>query len=287
MRAARLAGFLAALMLLGLASPAAGRHSPSVAALQVALRSRGDYAGSIDGVSGTATVTALRRFQRRAGLPPSGLVDRRTRKRLGVLGRPLAGERTIGVGSSGWDVSVLEFELARHGFAPGRIDGRFDLATLAAVERFRRFSGLPYHCLVEPSTLNTLRQAKLLRPHISLDWPIRGRIIGKFGVRGNHLHAGIDIAAPYGSGVAPAAGGRVVYADEGPAGLGLMVRIAHARGVDTIYGHLARIDVKVGQRVVRGGWLGLVGRTGNTLTPKLYLEVRVRGAAVDPLTALR
>jgi len=285
-RTAIVGGLITALALVLLVSPAAGRQNPSVAAAQVALRSHGLYSGSIDGVNGSDTIAALRRFQRRSGLKPTGVLDRRTREALGVLGKPLVGTRTIGLGSRGWDVSVLEFELARHGFAPGKIDGRFDRLTLGAAERFRSFSGLPYHCLVAPSTLKAVQRAKPPRAAVQLERPVRGRVVQKFGIRGDQLHAGIAIDAPYGQGVAAAADGRVVWADEVP-GLGLVVRIAHRGGVQSVYGHLSRIDVKVAQEVVRGAWLGLVGRTGNAAKPRLYFELRVRGAAVDPLPALR
>jgi murein DD-endopeptidase MepM/ murein hydrolase activator NlpD len=269
-----------------LAAPASARPRPAIAALQVGLRSRGVYAGAIDGVSDRDTVAAVRRFQRRVGLADTGVVNRRTRLALGRLGRPLAGGRSVGVGSFGWDVSVLEFELARHGFQPGSIDGRFDQQTLQAARRFRRFAGLPEHCLVEPATLRTLRRTELPRVEQALSWPVRGRLVGHFGVRGARLHPGVDIAAPYGRGVAAAGDGRVVWADRVKGGLGLVVRVAHRNGLESVYGHLSRIDVKLGQRLVRGGWIGLVGNTGRASRPRLYFEVRVRGAAVDPLSAL-
>ena len=286
MRIALVGALFAALALVVLASAAARPKPAVVAAAQVALRSHRLYTGSVDGVGGRETVAALRRLQRRARIPVTGMLDRRTRKALGPFGGPAVGSRTFGVGSRGWDVSVLEFELAHRGFAPGTIDGRFDRLTLAAVERFRSFAGLRFHCLVEPATLRALQKAKRPRLPIDLERPVAGRVAQPFGIHGNRLHAGIAIGAPYGVGVAAAADGRVMWAHELP-GLGLVVRIAHRRGVHTVYGHLSRIDVKMGQRVLRGAWLGLVGRTGTAAKARLYFEVRVRGAAVNPLAALR
>ena len=60
-----------------------------------------------------------------------------------------------------------------------------------------------------------------------------------------------------------------------------------ADGVRTFYAHLSRVDVHVGARVHAGTRLGLVGATGDATGPHLHFEVRVRGAAVDPLPALR
>jgi len=54
-----------------------------------------------------------------------------------------------------------------------------------------------------------------------------------------------------------------------------------------MYAHLSRIDVRLGQRVDAGSRVGLVGATGNATGPHLHFEVRLRGAAIDPLTALR
>ena len=91
---------------LTLAGPAAAGRS-SVAALQVALRAHGHYPAAVDGVDGPLKHAGLTTFQRRTGLPASGRVGRATRSALGALGRPLLGQRELGVGAVGWDVSSL------------------------------------------------------------------------------------------------------------------------------------------------------------------------------------
>jgi peptidoglycan hydrolase-like protein with peptidoglycan-binding domain len=106
---------------LALAGPAAAVN-PQIAGLQVALRAFGLYQGEIDGVAGGGTVAAVRAFQRRHGIPASGLADRRTRVALGPLGQPLFGRRTLGRGRFGLDVSVLQFLLQRRGFYRGALD---------------------------------------------------------------------------------------------------------------------------------------------------------------------
>ena len=62
--------------------------------------------------------------------------------------------------------------------------------------------------------------------------------------------------------------------------------IAHGGGVRTLYAHLSRIEVHVGERVQAGWEVGRVGATGDATGPHLHFEVRVRGAAADPLPAL-
>jgi murein DD-endopeptidase MepM/ murein hydrolase activator NlpD len=65
-----------------------------------------------------------------------------------------------------------------------------------------------------------------------------------------------------------------------------MVLIAHGRGVRTRYAHLSRIGVRLGQEVGTGSIIGRVGATGEATGPHLHFEVLVRGANVDPLSAL-
>jgi murein DD-endopeptidase MepM/ murein hydrolase activator NlpD len=64
------------------------------------------------------------------------------------------------------------------------------------------------------------------------------------------------------------------------------VTIAHSNGVRSMYAHLSRIDVRVGERIAAGSPIGLVGATGHASGPHLHFELRLRGAAIDPLTAL-
>jgi len=64
------------------------------------------------------------------------------------------------------------------------------------------------------------------------------------------------------------------------------VEVAHGSGVITMYAHLSSFSVRVGQKVASGTQLGRVGSTGEASGPHLHFEVRVRGAAVNPLPSL-
>ena len=83
--------------------------------LQVSLRSKGMYFGTIDGLAGPMTAKGLRSFQRAARIPVTGELSARTRAELGALGRPLVARRVLVQGTYGWDVSALQFLLARAG----------------------------------------------------------------------------------------------------------------------------------------------------------------------------
>jgi murein DD-endopeptidase MepM/ murein hydrolase activator NlpD len=99
---------------------------------------------------------------------------------------------------------------------------------------------------------------------------------------GPGIHQGVDIAASPGQPVHASAEGIVVRAGE-VTGLGLAVYVAHAYGISTRYGHLSHVDVQPGQRVHRGDVVGRVGNTGRSTGYHLHYEVRVDGAAVNPL----
>ena len=85
-----------------------------------------------------------------------------------------------------------------------------------------------------------------------------------------------------------AAAGRVAFAAWHPGGWGYLVMVAHGGGVRTMYAHLSRIDVSLGHRIAAGTTVGLVGASGRASGPHLpdHFEVRVHGAAIDPLGAL-
>ena len=127
---------------LALAGPAVATPSARIAALQVALRSHGLYAGAVDGVEGPLTRKALLAFQRNHRIRATGKLGMATRCKLGRLGTPLLGQRQLSRGRVGWDVTALEFGLRRYGLPAKRLDGRFDAATAAALRRFQRTHGL-------------------------------------------------------------------------------------------------------------------------------------------------
>lgn len=129
--------------------------NPQIAGLQVALRAYGFYVGPIDGVSGQGTATAVRAFQRSSRLAVDGVPGATTRRALGRLGTPLYGKRTLRSGRVGWDVSVLQYLLARHGV--GRvIDGYYGDETDLAVRRFQRRAKLVVDGIAGPATLRAL-----------------------------------------------------------------------------------------------------------------------------------
>ena len=268
-----------------LPSPAGASRDAGVAALQVALRARGLYAGSIDGLKGPLTSAATKRFQRQAGLAPSGLIGTNTREALGRYGRHVLGGRLLARGARGWDVAALQFLLAWHGFPSATIDGVLGFHTDRALRSFQRWAGLSADGVAGPSTVATLRRAPPTCP-IALAWPVEAPLGNEFGPRGNHFHAGIDLLAKAGTTVRAAAPGRVAYAGRIDGGWGKLVVVAHARRVRTMYAHLSTVTVDVGERVATGAQVGVVGSTGNATGPHLHFEVRLHGAAVDPSTAL-
>ncbi len=266
-------------------TPIAGAMgSPDVAALQVALRAKGVYPGTIDGVKSEATDRAVRAFQRKAGLLVDGVVGPKTRAALGRFGRHRIGSRPLSEGKVGWDVAALQYALAWHGFPSGTFDGRFGRHTTAALRGFQKWSRLEVDGVAGRAVFKALAQPPIGSP-LPLASPLDLPWTDVFGPRGARFHTGIDYPAPTGTPIAAAGAGRVVFASWYP-GYGNLVSIAHGSGVRTLYAHLSTLTVKLGARVAAGARVGLVGSTGESSGPHLHFEVRVRGAAVDPLTAL-
>lgn len=154
-RRAALVAVPAAFLLI--AGPADALTNPQIPGLQVALRAKGFYRGPIDGIAGPLTAHGVRAFQRKAGLTVDGIAGPHTRRAFGRLGRPLWGKRLlIARGMVGWDVSVLEFFLARRHLRPGPVDGRFGPKTAAAVRRLQQRKHLVADGVAGPMTLKAL-----------------------------------------------------------------------------------------------------------------------------------
>lgn len=274
---------LLAIALVG--APGAAGSDSQVAALQVALRAKGLYAGDVDGLTGPKTAKAIRRFQKRAGLEVDGVVGPKTRKALGKLGRPGLGRRVLERGRLGGDVAQLQFLLATHGFPSGGFDGDFGPRTEAALRRFQRWAGLKEDGIAGPATVAALATPPPVSP-LRLAPPMPGPFTDDFGPRGARFHGGLDYPADAGATVRAAGAGQVSFAGWHPGGYGFIVAIVHSAEVRTLYAHLSRIDVRLGQAVKAGTPIGAIGATGIATGPHLHFEVRVRGAAVDPLTAI-
>jgi hypothetical protein len=281
----------AALPLIVLALIASGlaqaMGSARVAALQVGLVQRGLYAGPVDGLEGPATKQAVVALEKRAGLSNDAIAASRIRAVMGGWGKYELGTRALHIGNSGWDVAELQFLLAWHGFPSALFTGRFESHVEAALVRYQRWAGLQADGMAGPRTIASLTLTPLPRCPLRLAWPLEAPIASPFGPRGFGLHSGIDLAAPRGTPVASAASGQVVWASFMAGGWGNLVIVAHKGGVESMYAHLSRIDVHVGDIVRTRERLGLVGATGDAAGPHLHFEVRVRGAAVDPLSGLK
>jgi murein DD-endopeptidase MepM/ murein hydrolase activator NlpD len=128
-------------------------------------------------------------------------------------------------------------------------------------------------------------------PSGKLLWPAKGPMVSGFGYRIhpilgiNRFHSGIDIGAPYGTPVLAAAGGEVIQSGYF-GGYGYSVMLYHGGGYATWYAHLSSIDVSMGQLVARGGQVGRVGSTGWSTGPHLHFEIRINGAAQNPMEYL-
>jgi hypothetical protein len=262
---------------------AAGR--PAVAALQVTLRHHHVYRGPVDGIVGGATTAAVMRFQRLHGLTPDGVAGPKTRRAFGRFAKHVLGSRILARGMTGWDVAELQFALAWHGFPNAAIDGGFGRHVKRALIKFQRWAHLMPDGIAGPGTFRALR-APLPRCPIALAWPLRAPVGSPFGPRGIAFHPGIDLPGATGTPVGGGEAGRVVFFFPYPPDPRNLVEVDHGGGVVSMYAHLSGFSVRIGQSIATGTRVGRIGSSGESTGPHLHFEVRVRGAAVDPVPAL-
>ncbi len=134
-----------------------------------------------------------------------------------------------------------------------------------------------------------LRRANAVVAAAGYRWPMSNfTITTYFGRRGvfQRFHTGIDLAAPTGTPIYAARAGQVDTAGWSRFGYGLHVILDHGGAQETLYGHMSRIVVRPGQWVTRGDLIGYVGSTGWSTGPHLHFEVRVGGAARNPMAYL-
>lgn len=124
--------------------------------------------------------------------------------------------------------------------------------------------------------------------HAFLSSPVEfSRISSGFAMRMHPIlntwrqHNGIDFAAPSGTAVRAVGDGVVEFAGQ-QSGYGNIIIVKHRNDLSTVYAHLSRMDVKVGQSVAQSQFIGAVGSTGWATGPHLHFEYRVNGEYTDP-----
>jgi biotin carboxyl carrier protein len=158
--------------------------------------------------------------------------------------------------------------------APGQVNLSAENEARVAREQEKVRAALDGFSPVAPATLR-------------LQQPVPGRRSSSFGLRrmfngeSRNPHSGMDIAAPTGTPIKAPLAGRVV--DVGTYFFnGNNVVVDHGQGLLTMYCHLSKIRVEVGQELKRGEVLGDVGATGRVTGPHLHWGVSLNGAMVDP-----
>jgi murein DD-endopeptidase MepM/ murein hydrolase activator NlpD len=194
-------------------------------------------------------------------------------------------------------ISDMRAELAAmHGQAPDLVESikKSLLATeatlsAAARQELRRFATVWDR--LPPASSRGLNRSPQPNPHFT--WPVEHLVITQsFGPssygfeppygRYAHFHTGIDLAAPPEAPVAAPADGVVTEVRGDPSGYGTYVVLRHDTRITTLYAHLSLALVHVGDAIVQGQSIGLVGSTGNSTGPHIHFEVRIDDTPVDP-----
>lgn len=140
------------------------------------------------------------------------------------------------------------------------------------------------------SDLERVNLMRIATERLPFGMPVRSavRLTSPFGPRrdpyrrGVGMHLGMDMAAPVGTPIFATAEGVVTFAGR-QRGYGIVVKIRHAFGFETVYAHLSAARVEVGQQVGRGDRVGDMGNTGRSTGSHLHYEVRIDGEAVNPM----
>jgi peptidoglycan hydrolase-like protein with peptidoglycan-binding domain len=181
-------------------------------------------------------------------------------------------------------VAALQVALRMRGLYGGDIDGYKGPLTTAAVKRFQRRNGLAVDGIVGPRTRAKLGRWARPRQGSRMLW--RGKrgwdvAAVQFRLAWRGFPSG-TIDGWFGARTDTAVRRYQRFRHLFPDGV-----VGHRRRMRSFYAHLSRIHVRVGERVGFGEPIGSVGSTGNSTGPHLHFELRRRGAAVNPLPALR
>ncbi len=137
----------------------------------------------------------------------------------------------------------------------------------------------------DPKDFKDTVQIKLYDPFFGSRWyaPLKEtKINSEFGFRRYRWHHGTDLKLNTGDPVFSVFDGIVRMRSYDRNGYGYYVLVRHRNGLETLYGHLSKISVEVGQEVRAGDVLGLGGSTGRSTGPHLHFEIRYQGLSINP-----
>lgn len=212
------------------------------------------------------------------------LVVRQADAWLAIVGIPLdaePGEHAVSVQQPGAERREIRFAIVPKAYrtqtlkvAPGQVNLSPENEARVAREQEKMRAVFE---LFSPDPPATLRLAA----------PVQGPQSSSFGLRrvfngeSRNPHSGMDIAAPTGTPIRAPLAGRVVDTGEYFFNGGNVI-LDHGQGLITMYCHLSKIGVEVGQELKKGDVLGLVGATGRVTGPHLHWSVKLNVATVDP-----
>ena len=169
----------------------------------------------------------------------------------------------------------------------GRIDNaHINMQTLSITEKSRLLQN-SYDTILQH--ISAERARYLATP---IGWPAQGTLTSPFGMRvhpiyrNRSFHRGLDIANSLNTPVTATANGVVIFAGR-RAGFGNVVVVEHGHNFRTLYAHLNRISVSMGERVTRGQRIGLMGATGTATGVHVHYEVHYRGQPINPMPFMR
>jgi len=142
---------------------------------------------------------------------------------------------------------------------------RIELAQITLIEKKYMLSSLP--------TGNPLKSLKVTSNYGWRTHPVTGS---------KEFHPGIDFRAKNRTRIYAPTEGVIKYAGYNSKGYGYMIIVSHNYGFETLYAHLSKIKVKIGDVVVRGDVIGLTGNSGLSSGPHLHYEIRYAQRTLNP-----
>lgn len=161
--------------------------------------------------------------------------------------------------------------------------GGNDGGELPAADHYQHFDTSTVHYWLPEGLVGSRNVNLTLAFNNSCDYvhPFEGRVTSGFGHRRRKMHYGMDIDLETGDKVKVAFEGMVRFAMWNNS-YGNLVIVRHANGLETYYAHLSKIDVKPGDYVQAGDYIGLGGNTGHSFGAHLHFEVRYQGIPINP-----